>query len=278
MAQSENSAPGFPSMPALSASHTGLSHAVIHSTHCSSPATSMQGPFRYCRKRPASPAGSLSTLASSGKKACFSALSDTKQPRTTLLNYHPYNKHAAFPSHTALTSAVTEADEDDCDEAVSSFRAPPGHIAQPDDLPLHVLRSQAHQGHHNMSLHSQRTVFPFTTSSTPAPLEFHNFSDSSAHMPMHNNSKSSSCMPGVQPHQSGLGPTTYMPAAGILSGNTQSAWGHHAADSALAGSSWMGPDQADCKHMPCLIDRRHSLPSMAGHDLSVTQVSSCQAA
>ena len=134
--QAHNDAGLHSSAPAVSAPTAGDSYTLESNTHCSSPTASVQGPFS--RKRLPSPevtTGSLSTLAPSGKKACFSLYSDFRQPHSILTGIHQHsnNRHTAFPEHTALTSAVTVDDDDDLDEAVSSFRAPPGHILHPED-------------------------------------------------------------------------------------------------------------------------------------------------
>lgn len=124
------------SAPAANAASAGDSCTLESNMHCSSPTASVQGPFS--RKRLPSPevtTGSLSTLAPSGKKACFSLYSDFRQPQSilTAIHQHSNNRHTPYPEHTALTSAVTVEDDDDLDEAVSSFRAPPGHILHPED-------------------------------------------------------------------------------------------------------------------------------------------------
>ena len=134
--QAHNDAGLHSSAPAVSAPTAGDSYTLESNTHCSSPTASVQGPFS--RKRLPSPevtTGSLSTLAPSGKKACFSLYSDFRQPQSILtgIHQHSINRHTPYPEHTALTSAVTVEDDDDLDEAVSSFRAPPGLVRHPED-------------------------------------------------------------------------------------------------------------------------------------------------
>ena len=134
--QAHNGAGLHSSAPAVSAPTAGDSYTLESNTHCSSPTASVQGPFS--RKRLPSPevtTGSLSTLAPSGKKACFSLYPDFRQPQSILTGIHQHsnNRHTPYPEHTALTSAVTVEDDDDLDEAVSSFRAPPGLVLHPED-------------------------------------------------------------------------------------------------------------------------------------------------
>lgn len=277
MAQSESSTPianaGLRLHSSRPAAQAGFSRPVLSTTQCSSPTASVKGPFSRCRKRPPSPeftTGSLSTFASAGKKTCgtFSTLSESKQPRTTLLNYYPYNKHGALPAHTALTSAITEADEDDLDEAVSSFRAPPGHIPHHDDVPWHVLQSR--QPFSTLSLHTHtNTMSPFS-SSTPGPLP--NAGSclplSAADPPMF----SSSSMPAYRTAQcsgSRCTSTSYMPTAGVLYGAAEPARDEQTMQVSLVTS-----DQAEARHALGVVLRRRSLPSMSGQnmDLDTPQV------
>lgn len=273
MAQSENSTSfgqkGLRlcnSQPTVSVSQAACHHNMVSSTPCSSHTISMAGPSTRCRKRPPSPevtTGSLSTLASCGKKTCFSALSDSKQPRTTLLNYYPYSK----PAHTALTSAVTETDEDDFDEAVSSFRAPPGHIPHPDDLPQHLLQSNTHQPPYGLSLpaHHQTTMLPFHTSHAPVPCGSYNPPLTASFAPMYSNS--STPVHRAIPFGSRPTSTAYRPAAGILSGSAESARSQQAAAFAQQ-PSLMNSDQTEAKH----ASRRHSLPHACSQAFRGVQV------
>lgn len=164
------------SAPTASAPTDGDSHTLESNTHCSSPTASVQGPFS--RKRFPSPevtTGSLSTLAPSGKKACFSLYSDFRQPQSilTAIHQHSNNRHTPYPEHTALTSAVTVEDDDDLDEAVSSFRAPPGHILQAEDpapdlsqgLPLPIPVSPSIQSYYRSQRgtgHSSAGILSFS--------------------------------------------------------------------------------------------------------------------
>ena len=270
MAQSESSTPivytGFRLHSSRPAAQAGFSRPVMSTTQCSSPSASVKGPFSRCRKRPPSPeltTGSLSTFASAGKKTCstFSTLSESKQPRTTLLNYYPYNKHGALPAHTAVTSAITEADEDDLDEAVSSFRAPPGHIPHHDDVPRHVLQSR--QPSSTLSLYTHTNPF---SSSTPGPLPNAGscLALSAADTPMF----SSSSMPGYSTAQCRSGSrctsTSYMPTAGVLCGVAEPARDEQTVQVSLVKS-----DQVEAQHALGFLLRRRSLPSMSGQDMDL---------
>lgn len=275
MAQSESSSPtahGLRLYPSRPAPQAGLSHPLTSSTQCSSPTASVKGPFSRCRKRPASPevtTGSLSTFASAGKKTCstFSALSESQQPRTTLLNYFPYNKHGALPAHTALTSAVTEADDDDFDEAVSSFRAPPGHIPHLDDVPQHVLQSR--QPFVAFPLHTHTsTMSPFSSSAPgPLPTDGSYLPVSAAGTPVF----SSSSMPGCSTHQyrsdSRCTSTSYMPTAGVLHGSAEPA-----GDQQTPQASLLNSVQAEATHALGFVLRRRSLPAMSGQGMDTLQV------
>lgn len=253
--------------PRISAPQAGFSYAVLSSTQCSSPTASVQGRFSRCRKRPPSPevtTGSLSTFASAGKKTCstFSALSDSKQPRTTLLNYFPYSKHGAFPAHTALTSAVTEADDDDLDEAVSSFRAPPGHIPQYDNVPHHVQESS--QPFSTLPLHPHHSTMltsPFR-SSAPGPVSV---GGNNPPLPVTDTLVfGNSSMPGFSSAQCPSGSrctsTSYRPATGVLCKGSEP-------EASFVESN---PDEA--RHALGFVLRRHSLPSMSGQDIEMPQV------
>ena len=276
MAQSESSTPcGHKGLRLYNIQPTASGSAAFHhnrltlsSTRCSSPNSSMAG----VRKRPLSPevtTGSLSTLASYGKKPCFSALSDSKQPRT-LLNYYPYHKHAALPAQTALTSAVTEADEDDFDEAVSSFRAPPGHIPHPDDLPQHFLQPNTHQPPYGLSLpahHQNLLLFHNSHSPLPCGNRRNNMPLPSSSVPLY--SSSSTSVYRAIPFGSRPTPSAYMPAAGIISGSAESASSQQAAAFAQQ-PSLMSSDQTDSEAKHVL--RRHNLPPMGRPDFPHTQV------
>ena len=273
MAQSESSTPtanaGLRLHSSRPTAQAGCSRPVMFNTHCSSPTASVKGSFSRCRKRPPSPehtTGSLSTFASAGKKTCstFSTLSESKQPRTTLLNYYPYNKHGALPAHTALTSAITEADEDDLDEAVSSFRAPPGHVSHHDDVPWHVLQSR--QPLSTLASHTHiNTMSPFS-STTPGPLP--NAGSclplSAGDTPMFSNSS----LPGFSTAQYCSGSrhtsTSYMPTAGVL--YTAAEPGRD--EQAMQVSS-INSDQAETRHTLGFVLRRRSLPSMSCQDMVV---------
>lgn len=175
--QAHNDAGLLGSASAASAPTAGDSYTLESNTHCSSPTASVQGPFS--RKRLPSPevtTGSLSTLAPSGKKACFSLYSDFRQPQSilTAIHQHSNNRHTPYPEHTALTSAVTVDDDDDLDEAVSSFRAPPGHTLHPEDpapdlsLPLPMSFNPSIQSYYRSQRgtgHSSAGILSF--SSTP---------------------------------------------------------------------------------------------------------------
>ena len=279
MAQSENSTPtadpGLSLYSTKPAAHGDFSRPVMSSTQCGSPAVtaSVQGPFSRCRKRPPSPeytTGSLSTFASAGKKACstFSALSESKQPRTTLLNYFPYHKHGALPSHTALTSAVTEADDDDLDEAVSSFRAPPGHIPHPDDVPRHVRQSR--QPFSNLpSLTHTNIMSPFSSSAGPLPCASSSLPLVAADTPVF----SSSSMTGYTAAQHCSGPrctsTSYMPSTGVLYKGAEP----DRDDSEETNGRLVNlviSDHAEARHALGFRLRRRSLPSMSGQDTNVS--------
>ncbi|KAL3153803.1 hypothetical protein ABBQ32_013386 [Trebouxia sp. C0010 RCD-2024] len=236
----------------------------MSSTQCSSPTVSVKGPFSRCRKRPPSPevtTGSLSTFASAGKKTCstFSALSDSKQPRTTLLNYFPYSKQGVFPAYTALTSAVTEADDDDLDEAVSSFRAPPGHIPHHDAMPQHVLSTQPFS---SLPLHPHHsTTSPFCSNAPPAgPISTggnHSLLPATDR-PVFGNSSVPGSSSARCPSGSRCTSTSSRPATGVLSkGEEQEA-------------SFVSPDEA--RHAVGFVLRRRSLPSASGQDIEILQI------
>ena len=267
MAQSESSTPrGLTLHSSRPATQAGFGRPMLSNTQCHSPTASVQGPFSRCRKRPPSPeltTGSLSTFASAGKRTCstFSTLSESKQPRT-LLNYYPYNKHGALPAHTALTSAITDADEDDLDEAVSSFRAPPGHIPHHDDVPRHVLQSR--QPSNTLASHTHtNTVSPFS-STTPGPLP--NAGSclplSAADTPVF----SSSSMPGYSTAQYRSGSrctaTSYMPTAGVLYGAAEPDRDEQTMHLSLTNS-----DQAEARHALGFVLRRRSLPFTSCQDM-----------
>ena len=275
MAESESSTPraaaGLRLHSSRPAAQTGFSCPLLSNAQCSSPTASMKAPFSRSRKRPPSPeltwsTGSLSTFASAGKKPCstFSTLSESKQPRTTLLNYYPYNKHGALPAHTALTSAITEADEDDLDEAVSSFRAPPGHIPHHDDVPRHVLQSR--QPFSTLALQTHiNTTSPYS-SSAPGPLP--NAGSclplSAADTPM----SSSSSMPGYKTAQYRSGSrctlTSYMPTAGVLYGASELDRDEQTTQVSLENS-----DQAEARRALGLVLKRHSSPSTSCQDMNL---------
>lgn len=280
MAQSENSTPtadpGLRLYSPKPAAHGTFSRPVMSSTQCGSPTVtaSVQGPFSRCRKRPPSSpeltTGSLSTFASARKKTCstFSALSESKQPRTTLLNYFPYHKHGALPSHTALTSAVTEADDDDLDEAVSSFRAPPGHIPHHDEVPRHVLQSR--QPFSNLpSLTHTNILSPFSSSAGPLPCASSSLPLAAADTPVF----SSSSMTGYTAAQYRSGSrctsTSYMPTAGVLYKGAEPARD----DSEETNGRLVNlaiSDHAEARHALGFRLRRCSLPSMSGQDTNVS--------
>lgn len=146
------------------------SHTVESYTQCSSPSASVQGPFS--RKRPPSPeltTCSLSTFGQPcGKKICFSSFSDSRQPQSVLTaaRLHSRDRNTVQPEHTALTSAVTVDDDDDLDEAVSSFRAPPGHLPHNDcfahALPQALPATFGKQPHHTIfdSVHTATSYTP----------------------------------------------------------------------------------------------------------------------
>ena len=284
MAQSESSTPtadaGFRLHSSRPTAQPGCSRPVMFSTQCSSPTASVQGSFSRCRKRPPSPehtTGSLSTFASAGKKTCstFSTLSESKQPRTTLLNYYPYNKHGALPAHTALTSAITEADEDDLDEAVSSFRAPPGHVPHHDDVPRHVL--QSHKPFSTLASHTHiNTMSPFS-STTPGQLP----NAGSCCLPLSAGDTpifSGSSMPGFSTTQYCSGTkctsTSFMPTAGVLYGAAEPARDEQTMQVSLVNS-----DHAETRHALGFVLRRRSLPAISGQDMDLDTLQvTCSAA
>lgn len=288
MAQSENSTPtadpGLRLYSLKPAAHGGFSGPVMSSTQCSSPTVtaSVQGPFSRCRKRPPpSPeltTGSLSTFASAGKKACstLSALTESKQPRTTLLNYFPYHKHGALPSHTALTSAVTEADDDDLDEAVSSFRAPPGHVLHHDDVPRHVLQSR--QPFSTIpSLTHTNTMSPVSSSAGPLPRASSCLPLTAADIVTPVFSSSSMTGYTAAQYDTRSGPrctsTSYMPTAGVLYKGAEPATD----DSEETNGRLVNlaiSDHAEARHALGFCLRRRSLPSMSSQDMNVSNLQS----
>ena len=117
--------------------------SMTYSASCSSPSRTEPGPSRH--KRPSSPAGttgSLSTFAISNKRPCESTLSGSRQTQSliTVSRCHSNYRVPGYPEYTALTSvqcsATADDDDDDLDEAVSSFRAPfAGHSLPLDQSP-----------------------------------------------------------------------------------------------------------------------------------------------
>ena len=97
-----------------------------------SPTRCMRGHKRPCS--PAATTGSLSTLATSSKRPCMSTRSDSRQTQSlvTASRFNSQNGTAGYAraQYTALTSvqcSYADDDDDDLDEALSSFRGPPGH-------------------------------------------------------------------------------------------------------------------------------------------------------
>lgn len=170
------------STPAASLIAGGHTYVVESNTDCSSPTASVQSPFS--KKRLASPeatTGSLSTIVPSCKKTCSSFFSDSGQPQSilTAVHHHSNNRHCFNPEHTALTSAVTVDDDDDLDEAVSSFRAPPGHLLYAEEHipgPVQSLSRavnnptiQSYYRSHRSNVHSSSAgILSCTTSSSSA--------------------------------------------------------------------------------------------------------------